>query len=222
MESIRTIHSLASAQAGRLSRAGLSQAVLLTAIVVGTSLGCGGSNDRPLPKAGSGGGAAGHAGKAGSSASAAGSTGSTGAVSCGSSQCSVAANPLAGLLGAAVPASVACCVDEAKGTCGTAAMTGATCEPPATADPRCPGIDLGALAGLTAMFGAGAGGVMTGCCVNNACGLDGMLLGRGCVENSEAKTALAALPVIGTLINVPAPIACDHPDTDSGVEDAGL
>jgi hypothetical protein len=99
-------------------------------------------------------------------------------------------------------------------------MTGATCEPPAVADPRCPGIDLGALSGLTAMFGAG--GAMTGCCVNNACGLDGMLLGRGCVENSEAKTALGAIPGIGGLIMVPAPIACDHPDTDSGVEDAGL
>jgi hypothetical protein len=221
MESIRTIHSLASTRAGGLSRAGLSQAVLLTAIVVGTSLGCGSSkDDKPSPQAGSGGGAAGHAGKAGSSSNAAG-TGTSAAMSCGSSQCTVATNPLAGLLGAAVPASVACCVDEAKGTCGTAAMTGATCEPPAVADPRCPGIDLGALSGLTAMFGAG-GGAMTGCCVNNACGLDGMLLGRGCVENSEAKTALAALPVIGTLINVPAPIACDHPDTDSGVGDAGL
>jgi hypothetical protein len=200
--------------------------ILLTALLVSAS--CSSSDDNKQPTAGSGGksGAGGASGKAGSSAGTAGSAGGSAAVACGSNQCTVPPNPLAGLLsgfgGGGLPTtSVACCIDAAKGTCGTAAMSGATCEPPAVADPRCPGPDLGALGGLGAMFGVGGGAAMPGCCVDNACGLDGALLGRGCVENSAAKSALGALPGIGTLINVPPPLACDRPMDDAGAEDAG-
>jgi hypothetical protein len=64
---------------------------------------------------------------------------------------------------------------------------------------------------------------MSGCCVDDMCGLDGMILGRGCIENSQAQSALGAIPVIGALISVPPPLACDRPlDVDGGVEDAGL
>jgi hypothetical protein len=227
MELIRTHHSFAAVQETNGSGRRLMRAVLLTALIVGASWGCSSSSNDNGAKAGTGGrggagAVGGTGGKAGSASGAAGSAGTAAPVACGPSQCTVPANPLAGLLGgAALPAtSVACCVDSAKGTCGTAAMTGDTCEPPAVADPRCPGIDLGALAGLTAMFGAG--GAMTGCCVDNACGLDGALLGRGCVENSAAKGALGAIPGIGALINVPPALACDRPVQDAGAEDAGL
>lgn len=121
------------------------------------------------------------------------------------------------MLPVALPMPVACCFDGASSQCGVS-MSGATCEAPATADTRCPGIDLQALGGLAG--GLPIGNVMTGCCTAaGMCGLDGALFGRGCVENGEAKSMLGMVPLIGTLLPIPAPIACDHPpiDTDAGI-----
>jgi hypothetical protein len=169
-------------------------------------------------------GAAGRAGAGGRGGAGSGAAGSGPApVACGRAQCPA---PV-GLLSAfptGVPAPVACCVDASKGTCGSAAMAGAACEPVAIADTRCPGIDLGALAMLGGGAAQGGTMMMSGCCIENACGLDGALLGRGCVENGQAASMLSGIPLIGTLIAVPAPRACDAPaemQLDAGAEDAG-
>jgi hypothetical protein len=143
-------------------------------------------------------------------------------VPCGSKMCSAPASPL-GMLGGAIPGlpaggagglgipmAMACCLDEATGSCGLTATAGGMCEPPATRDMRCMGVDLGALAAL-------AGNMGFGCCINNQCGVDGSAFGRGCVPAAEAKTMLAAQPLVGGLIMVPAPRACDG---DTG-NDAG-
>jgi hypothetical protein len=75
------------------------------------------------------------------------------------------------------------------------------------------------------MPGAPAGGAaMGGCCVGNACGIDGALFGRGCIENTEAVSVLGTIPLIGSLITIPPQLACDRPivEVDAGPEDAGL
>jgi hypothetical protein len=168
---------------------------------------------------------AGKAGRGGSSAGAGrgGAGGSAGSapvtVRCGSKQCAAPMSALSALpIPTAIPAPVACCADEATGTCGSAASAGAICERPAVPDARCPGINLGQLG----MLGGMPAMQMSGCCVDNKCGLDGALFGRGCVENGEAQSTLAAIPFIGNLIDVPAPRACDAPPAaDGGTEDAG-
>jgi len=107
---------------------------------------------------------------------------------------------------------VACCLDAAAGRCGTAAMAGAACEAPAQPDTRCPSIALGAT--------LGGGGF--GCCTQSGqCGVDGSLFGRGCVENAQAMMNLADLPVIGPLIMIPPPMACDAAGGDGGVDEDG-
>ncbi|HET6334648.1 MAG TPA: hypothetical protein VFG30_15605 [Polyangiales bacterium] len=124
-----------------------------------------------------------------------------------------------------LPVAVACCFDEAKGTCGSAAATGATCEVPSTPDTRCPGVDLGALGAAAGGAAAGLGNLMTGCCTpTGACGLDGSIFGRGCVENSEAKAMIGAIPFVGTLLNLPPALQCDRPQdlNDAGTDDAGI
>jgi hypothetical protein len=98
---------------------------------------------------------------------------------------------------------------------------GATCEAPAVADTRCPGINAGALGALAGNMS------MAGCCVDNACGQDGALFGRGCVENTQAKGMISAIPLVGTLLTIPPSRACDAPPTmttdgDAGVDDAGI
>jgi hypothetical protein len=178
------------------------------------------------------GGAGSTAGVSGSKAGTTGSSGTAGSttpppapVPCGTATCNPPSNPLSGLLSsfgggavAGLPTPVACCLEESSGKCGVAASAGATCEPPAVADSRCPGIAAGAAAGL------GGAGNMVGCCLNNKCGQDGALFGRGCVENSEAKGMLSAIPLVGGLLMVPPARACDAPQTgaDAGVEDAGI
>ena len=145
-------------------------------------------------------------------------------VPCGSNTCSPPPNPLSGLLGGLggmalptgfLPTPVACCAEESTGTCGTAAMAGAACEIRATPDSRCPGLSLGAL-------GAAAGGLANlagGCCTpSGQCGLDGMIFGRGCVDNSEVGSMLGPL---GGFVMLPTPRACDQPAEDAGVGDAG-
>ena len=135
--------------------------------------------------------------------------------------CSQPANPLSALTGGmplpiALPMPVACCADESTGTCGTAAMAGAMCEIPATPDSRCPGISLGALGGAAA---GGLGMLAGGCCTpSGQCGLDGMIFGRGCVDNSEVQGLLGPL---GGFIMLPVARACDAPQEDAGTADAG-
>jgi hypothetical protein len=155
-------------------------------------------------------------------------------VECGSTKCYPRANPLSGIIGMAGPAlgnllpmALPCCIDADKGSCGTSMTMGGTCEPPAIADSRCPGLDLSAAGNL------GGGLMMSGCCLNNQCGQDGMLFGRGCVENSQVMSMLSGIPLIGTLARVPPALACDRPmemkptdmkpkdDRDGGTEDAG-
>lgn len=104
--------------------------------------------------------------------------------------------------------------------CGIAMSEGAMCEPPAKPDGRCPGLDLSGLANLAG--GAPLPAMMTGCCIDNMCGLDGGLLGRGCVENSSARAQLSAIPLIGGLLRVPAARACDAPPPPVVEEDAGI
>jgi hypothetical protein len=125
---------------------------------------------------------------------------------------------LGGGIAAGIPMPAPCCLDETAEKCGIAASAGATCEAPAVADNRCPGINLGAAGGL-----AGGGASMVGCCIDNACGQDGAMFGRGCVENSVAKTMLGGIPLIGSLLMVPGARACDAvpDDHDAGVDDAG-
>ncbi|HKP60484.1 MAG TPA: hypothetical protein VJV78_27345 [Polyangiales bacterium] len=173
-----------------------------------------------MPTGGSS-GAAGASGSAGQSAGGAGAPAPPMPVPCGSTMCYPPQNPLSGLLGGMMlpiqlPSAAACCIDESKGTCGTAAAVGATCEARATPDSRCPGVNLGAFGGAA----AGLTGLFSPCCTaSNQCGLDGMLFGRGCVENSEVGAMLG--PLNGFLMLPPAR-ACDAPQEDAGAADAGI
>lgn len=140
-------------------------------------------------------------------------------VACGDSMCYPPSNPLSGIinmfgggaLAGALPMATACCLDESAGTCGISMGSGTTCEPPAVPDTRCPALDLG-------MFGALLGGSMQGCCIDNMCGQDGRIFGRGCVENSEAGAMLGGLPI---MVDIPPTLACDRPMEADG-EDAGV
>jgi hypothetical protein len=121
-------------------------------------------------------------------------------------------------LGFAPP--VACCVDEASGTCGLSMTAGGECNEPAEEDDRCPDTDLGAIGMLAG--GAASGGY--GCCIDNQCGVDSSAFGGGCTENAAAKAQVEALPLIGALIagGIPAPQACDAVGNDAGGgDDAG-
>ncbi|MEY4583465.1 MAG: hypothetical protein RL701_8168 [Pseudomonadota bacterium] len=183
---------------------------LTALLLLSAAAGCGGDDDKPTtPTAGTGGGAA-----AGASATSGrgGSTAAPAPIACGSKQCSPPANPFAAILGGGattgislpgIPQAVACCLDSAAGTCGVGTEGGA-CEAPAVADPRCPSLDLGPL-------GSFIGGGALGCCINNACGQDGSLFGRGCVENKEAASMIGAIPLIGQMAQVPGSRACDAP-----------
>jgi len=138
-------------------------------------------------------------------------------LACGTAECKRPKNVAAGLLMSITglpmtgAETVACCLDEAVGTCSSAASTGAACDTIARADTRCPGVDLSALSDLVGVSDLGDSfqEAMVGCCTHAACGVDGKLFGRGCVENAEAKRMLSAVPVIGPLINVPPPRACN-------------
>jgi hypothetical protein len=203
------------------NRSGLRRTLLsssLATLICSAAWGCGGDDsDSPMPTAGSS-AAAGRSGSGGQ----AGVAGTPAAmpVPCGSSMCYPPPNPLSALIGGMplpimLPSPMACCVDESAGTCGTAAMAGAMCEARATPDSRCPGISLGALGGAA----AGLGNIAGGCCTpSGQCGLDGMIFGRGCVDNSEVGSMLGAL---GGLIMLPPAMACDRPQDDAGAADAG-
>jgi hypothetical protein len=132
-------------------------------------------------------------------------------VPCGSTMCQPPSSPLAALGGAipglgaltsALPMPVACCLDSTAGTCGLAMTKGATCEPRATADTRCPSVDLG-------QFMAIAGNMGFGCCTSdNLCGIDGSVFGRGCIEDAEAGAMLQSAG-LGGFIMVPDARQCD-------------
>ncbi|HTU59554.1 MAG TPA: hypothetical protein VMF89_13985 [Polyangiales bacterium] len=147
-------------------------------------------------------------------------------VSCGSVECmrpqNLAADLLTNVTGLPTTGAetVACCLDEEHGICSSAASIGASCDTVAVMDNRCPGVDLSALSDLVGGLFDSTQDAMIGCCTHDACGLNGKIFGRGCVENAEAKRMLSVVPVIGPLISVPAPRACDQgepePDTDAG------
>jgi hypothetical protein len=147
-------------------------------------------------------------------------------VACGATECArpqnLAADLLTNVTGLPMTGAetVACCLDEEDGICSSAASLGASCDTVAVMDDRCPGVDLSALSDLVGGLFDSTQDAMIGCCTRDACGLNGKIFGRGCVENAEAKRMLSVVPVIGPLINVPAPRACDQgepdPDTDAG------
>lgn len=108
-----------------------------------------------------------------------------------------------------IPDAVACCVDPDRGICGTAASSDDPCDSPTVLNPQCPGIDLSALAALVGGFGKDTPSDTTGCCTRDACGIDGLIFGRGCVENNEMRRILSAVPIVGPLITVPQPAVCE-------------
>jgi hypothetical protein len=145
-------------------------------------------------------------------------------LACGPTECTrpknIAADLLMSVTGLPMTGAetVACCLDEQQGVCSSAAAVGTRCDTVAVSDERCPGVDLSALADLVGGLVDSTREAMIGCCTQGACGLDGKIFGRGCVENAEAKRMLSVVPVIGPLINVPPPRACDVGELDN---DAG-
>ncbi len=145
-------------------------------------------------------------------------------IACGPTECTrpknLAADLLMGVTGLPMTGAetVACCLDQEQGICSSAASNGAGCDTVAMKDTRCPGVDLSALSNLVGGLFDKTRDAMVGCCTHSACGLDGAIFGRGCVENAEAKRMLSVVPVIGPLISVPPPRACDldEPDSDAG------
>jgi hypothetical protein len=217
----------------RLFHVGLSALLLLAAAACGDD-----DDNQPVTtsQAGAGAGASGLGGASGSALAGSGGSGVVmpEPVPCGSSMCYPRSNPLTAIIGMAGPAlgnllptALPCCLDADTGACGTSMTMGGACEPPAIADSRCPGLDLGAAGMLV------GGLAMSGCCLENQCGQDGMLFGRGCVENSQVMSMLSGIPLIGTLARVPPTLACDRPmemkptqmtpkdERDAGAEDAG-
>jgi hypothetical protein len=150
-------------------------------------------------------------------------------VACGSIMCYPPSNPLSsiismfggGALAGAIPQAQACCLDESAGTCGVTPGMGMACEPLATVDTRCPKANLGMLGGFINI---------QPCCIENQCGQDGKMFGRGCVQNSEVSSMLGPLAA-GGMIMLPSGVACDAammptkpdqedggvPDTDAGM-----
>jgi hypothetical protein len=143
-------------------------------------------------------------------------------VACGPADCerpkNIAADLLMSVTGLPMTGAetVACCLDEEQGICSSAASPGASCDTVAVKDTRCPGVDLSALSDLVGGLFDKTRDAMIGCCTHGACGLDGQIFGRGCVENAEAKRMLSVVPVTGPLINVPPPRACTV-DEDAGI-----
>jgi hypothetical protein len=121
-------------------------------------------------------------------------------VKCGSTTCMP---PGAGLIPGGIPGGLggmACCVDDANGTCGT--MMGSMCVPPPPVDPSCPTINFPIL------------GAMGSCCADNGmCGADGSPLGMGCVDYEMVTKALG---VLGGLLTLPDPQKCGDMDHDAG------
>lgn len=219
-------------QTGKRRLGRVLQILTLTSLSI-VAAACGGDDSDETPAQTSG-------GKGGASGSAAGSGGSAGnaplmpppPVPCGSVMCPAPSSALTGIanmfggaaLAGLLPRPVGCCLDEAEGKCGLAMMDGAMCEAPAVPDKRCPAANLGMLGPL---LGANS---MSGCCIDNKCGQDGRIFGRGCVDNAAAAQMLNGLPLgaIGgggmMMSAFPPAQACDAPvmtpnDADGGVAD---
>lgn len=165
-----------------------------------------GDDDTPIAGVGGGGGASGStagAGAGGASGGAGGASGGGGTaapmpITCGTTTCP---DPLGGMM-LPIPLPRPCCADEAMGTCGTMPAAGGACMPPIPADPRCPTV-------------SGPIPVTSCCTADNLCGLDGSMLGMGCVD-----FATVAAGFLGGILMVPAPVTCDGMpigDADGGV-----
>ena len=148
-------------------------------------------------------------------------------LACGPVSCPQPLNIVGNLLREALgvmtslPPTVACCLDSELGVCGTSDAID-SCEPAAEPDPKCPGIDLSALAAIVGGLGAATPSGKSGCCTHDLCGIDGHIFGRGCIENEEMTKVVNALPVVGPLIVVPGRAVCQSrrvPDPDA--PDAG-
>ncbi|MET0387106.1 MAG: hypothetical protein ABW321_14155 [Polyangiales bacterium] len=142
-------------------------------------------------------------------------------ISCGARECSVAPNPLLKVLEdfrgfqTMLLAAEPCCLDDVAAPCGITPAPGADCEPLAIPDARCPGLDLHMLTSFA------EGMNLVGCCIAGACGQDGSLLGRGCIENDEAAANFSFIPVIATVANFPAARSCNDPRDADRDEDGG-
>jgi hypothetical protein len=110
-------------------------------------------------------------------------------VACGSVMCSSEGSGVASFL--ARP----CCVDEAKGICGTSPITGGGCAEPVESDSRCPELDVMGFLKLPSC-----------CTAENRCGLNASMFGMpGCVD---LKNAATQVPAMG-LVMFPQPRTCD-------------
>jgi hypothetical protein len=198
--------------------------VVSAALCLSAAVACGGDDSDSTPATKPDAGTTKTAGQGGSSTGSAGnmSVMPPQPVACGSAMCTPPSNPLSGIASmfgggaaAGLPSAAACCLDESKGTCGITTGMGAACEALATPDPRCPAADLGMLGAFL------GGGGMAGCCIDNMCGQDGKMFGRGCVPNSQAMSMVSSLPLVGGMIKFPPSLACDRPADKTG-DDAGV
>jgi len=100
-----------------------------------------------------------------------------------------------------------CCADVATSTCGTVSQADGSCQKPAMSDPRCP----------TAF-----GGAVAACCVNNLCGVDGSLQGRGCVDLGALQAMFGNIPAqFRAMFMFPDPRTCDGTPLPGAGEDGG-
>lgn len=197
--------------------------VLAALICLSSVAACGGDDGEETPQTTAGSGAKAASGGSGGSAGSTTTPPPPMPVACGTTQCNPPANPLSGILNSfgggafagLVPTPEACCLDESAGTCGVT-IEGGACEALAIVDTRCPKAELGMLGSFVNI---------QPCCLDNQCGQDGRLFGRGCVENSQVASMLGPLAAGGGF-TFPASQACDAPATtaDAGVsdDDAGV
>lgn len=155
--------------------------------------------------AGSGGTTSSTAGKSGSGAGAGGGTAGGGVTSlnvpCGDNMCAGAAP---GTMPSIPGFSLAnpCCKDATNGICGST-QTDMSCLVSPPAAPSCPSLFMGVLGSC--------------CATGNLCGVDAVLMGRGCVDLMTVK---AMIPP-GIPFTIPSPVHCDGtpvamPEADAG------
>lgn len=222
------LHGIRQGLLARVIRRGLNARAISLYLVLSTQVACNSDDSAPVNNSqaafDAGAGSQASAGKDADSEAAGTTAGSrmtmlsgvaaARKVTCGVTECAppknIAAELLRSVTGLPMTGAdtVACCLDAEEGICSSAAAEGSGCDEVAVSDERCPGVDLSALTALVGGLGDSTQEAMIGCCTHDACGLDGSVFGRGCVENAEAKRMLSAIPVIGPLINVPAPRAC--------------
>jgi hypothetical protein len=175
-------------------------AVALAGLV--SVFGCGGdegTTPAPVGTAGFGGGTAGFAGTA-----AAAGTGAMAPIPCGTVMCSAPAIPP----GLGIMLSPPCCADAATSTCGT--TSGGMCKLPPPPAPLCP---------APMLFGM----TLKACCVTatNMCGIDGSMLGMGCVGLGGIPGVGAGMPMTRCDGTVVMPPPTTTPVAGSGTGTAG-